>query len=448
MTAKRKLEVREDIQQIKEKYFSDRTRIYPVQAGECLISEGEYNDRLYLILEGALTGYLKDDRGKPREALHINQDMFVGVYSFFSNEHISYMTFIATQPTRVAYLDRDELPTTPDQFALDFLPVLINEIYLRQVLSHQFNRERHEALKKLGEAEKMATLGQLAAGLAHELNNAIGILESNTQWLAEELAGFLRDKKWLGVFEKGLTRGQELDTKQVRAQRDRLEKKYRLPLKVAKQLARINLTDQEVDQLMKHDLKELETLEAVANAAFVLRDMKLAARHAAHVVRSVRDLGANPSTEPAQVSLRETIEEALTLTKKLVEPVLVSLEVPADAHLCVRTGDLVQVWINLIKNACEAMHVARTAQPELRIQLAEESSWYHVSLTDNGIGISDEVMKKIFEPSFTTKVSGLSFGLGLGLSIVKRIIERYDGKITVTSRPGQTTFKVSFPKSF
>lgn len=443
---KTKLEVREDIQLIKQKYFSDPSRYVTIQAGDSLLTEGEFNDRLYLILEGALTGYLKDDRGKPREALHTTQNMFVGVYSFFSNEHTSYMAFIATEPTRVAYLDRDELPTSPDQFALDFLPVLINEIYLRQVLSHQFNRERHEALKKLGEAEKMATLGQLAAGLAHELNNAIGILESNTNWLSEALANYLKEKKWLAVFEKGLTQGQELDTKQVRAQRDRLEKKYRLPLKVAKQLARINLDEQEIDQLLKHDLKELETLEVVANAAFVLRDMKLAARHAAHVVRSVRDLGANPANEPVSVSIRETIEEALTLTKKLVQAVQVSFEASADANVQVRTGDLVQVWINIIKNACEAMAVAKTPDPELRIEIAQEAGWNHVSISDNGTGIPDEIMKKIFEPSFTTKVSGLSFGLGLGLSIVKRIVDRYDGKIKVTSQSGQTTFRISLPQ--
>jgi signal transduction histidine kinase len=444
---KTRLEVREDIHQIKEKYFSDPAHFQVVKKGEPLLKEGEFNDRLYLIRSGALTGYLKDDRGKAREALHVTLNMFVGVYSFFSNEHTSYMTFIATEDSEVAYLDRDELPTTPDQFALDFLPVLINEIYLRQVLSHQFNRERHEALKKLGEAEKMATLGQLAAGLAHELNNAIGILESNTRWLSEAMSVYLTDKKWHGLFEKSLLQGQEQDTKTIRAQRDKLEKKYRLPLKVAKQLARINLNEQELDQLVKHDLKELDILELVTNAGFVLRDMKLAARHAAHVVRSVRDLGATPSTQPTATLVRETIEEALTLTKKLVQNVHVAWQSPLDVRITAHVGDLVQVWINLIKNACEAMTTAQQVEPELTIGMEEEPGWLNVSITDNGAGIPDDVMKRIFEPSFTTKVSGLSFGLGLGLSIVKRIVDRYEGKIAVKSQPGQTTFRISLPKN-
>ncbi|MFN5169196.1 MAG: ATP-binding protein [Cyclobacteriaceae bacterium] len=443
---KARLVVPEDFEEVKSKYFADPARYQEVKAGEVLLSEGEYNDKLYLILEGAFTGYLRDDQGNNVEVFHSRENMFVGVYSFFSNQHLSYMSIVADVDSRVAYLDRDELPTTPDQFALDFLPVLISEIYARQSLTQQLNFERQRAMKKLAEAEKMATLGQLAAGLAHELNNAIGILESNTQRLTDSMDLYLRDRKWQPIFRRTLEQGLELDTRAIRTRRDQLEQKFDIPLKVAKQLARINLDDAEVREVLSLNDRELEAMETITTVAIVLRDMKLAARHAAHVVRSVRDLGATPSTEPVPITLRQTIEEALTLTKKITQGVSVTIQSTTDAPLTAHAGDFVQVWINLIKNACEAINLARPAKPAVQIVISETPHHYHVAVTDNGTGISDDTMKKIFEPSFTTKVSGLSFGLGLGLSIVKRIVDRYRGSVLVASKPGETTFTVRLPK--
>ena len=83
--------------------------------------------------------------------------------------------------------------------------------------------------------------------------------------------------------------------------------------------------------------------------------------------------------------------------------------------------------------------------PKLIIKSAHNDKYIMVSVTDNGPGIPKDIMNKIFEPSFTTKVGGLSFGLGLGLSIVQRIITEHDGKITVTSEPEKTIFTVSIP---
>ncbi|MFN7748627.1 MAG: ATP-binding protein [Cyclobacteriaceae bacterium] len=443
---KSRLVVPEDLEEVRRKYFADPARFQSVKEGEMLLTEGEYNDRLYLILEGAFTGYLRDEQGNNFEVFRSRENMFVGVYSFFSNQHLSYMSIVADQDSRVAYLDRDELPTSPDQFALDFLPVLISEIYSRQLLTQQLNAERHRAMKKLAEAEKMATLGQLAAGLAHELNNAVGILESNTQRLTETMDSYLQDRKWQPIFRKTLEQGWESDTRAIRARRDHLEGKFDLPLKAAKQLARINLDDAEVQELLRLSDSELEAMETITNVAIVLRDMKIAARHAAHVVRSVRDLGSTPAAEPVAITLRQTIDEALTLVKKVTQGISVTVDGTTDAPLTAHAGDFVQVWINLIKNACEAINLAKPTRPTVHIYISETPHHYLVAVTDNGTGISDDVMKKIFEPSFTTKVTGLSFGLGLGLSIVKRIVDRYRGTVLVSSKPGEATFNVRLPK--
>ena len=104
-----------------------------------------------------------------------------------------------------------------------------------------------------------------------------------------------------------------------------------------------------------------------------------------------------------------------------------------------------QVWANLIKNAIDSMTQARTEAPKVTIVSGTRNNAIIVTIKDNGPGISKEVLGKIFQPSFTTKERGLDFGLGLGLTIVERIIHSYGGSITVKSKPGHTTFKIKIP---
>ena len=101
--------------------------------------------------------------------------------------------------------------------------------------------------------------------------------------------------------------------------------------------------------------------------------------------------------------------------------------------------ELNQVWTNLIHNALQAIGDKGT----LKIEVAQEYNYAIISITDNGPGIPDNIKLKIFEPFFTTKPAGE--GSGLGLDIVKKIIEKHEGKIKVDSIPGKTTFTVSIP---
>jgi C4-dicarboxylate-specific signal transduction histidine kinase len=308
------------------------------------------------------------------------------------------------------------------------------------------SKERQAAVKKLYESEKMIMLGQLAAGLAHELNNAVGILERNTEWLISELSEFFRRKNLIDLFLPALEGGQQQSTAQIRERREHLEKKFDLAPKLAKQLAKTTLSLSELEKLVKSDLKDFTTIHQITEAAIVLHDMRVAASHATHVVMSVRDLGSNRNASPIETSLYETITNALTLTKNLTKPVNVKVDKQTEGKLWASPGDLVQVWVNLIKNACESMVQSGTQPPLLSILITEEEPVYTATITDNGGGINPETMKKIFEPNFTTKVNGLSFGLGLGLSIVKKIIDSYKGSVRVTSKPGETSFIIQLPK--
>jgi signal transduction histidine kinase len=151
-------------------------------------------------------------------------------------------------------------------------------------------------------------------------------------------------------------------------------------------------------------------------------------------------------------------EEALALFNELLEN---NYEIPLIISGCVMHGmqgdellkhihaelplifcypdNLNQVWTNLINNALQAMKNKGTLQIDVSVQ----NHYAVVSITDSGPGIPDDIKPKIFEPFFTTKPAG--DGCGLGLDIVKNIIDKHDGKITVTTKPGKTTFNVYLP---
>jgi signal transduction histidine kinase len=144
--------------------------------------------------------------------------------------------------------------------------------------------------------------------------------------------------------------------------------------------------------------------------------------------------------EKIEINITDGIETVLTLyhnqLKQGVEVIRNYADLPAV--LCY-PDELNQVWTNLVHNALQAMNNKGT----LTIDATQQDTRVLISITDSGKGIPPEIKSKIFEPFFTTKPAGE--GSGLGLDIVKKIIEKHEGTIEVKSVPGQTTFTVSIP---
>ena len=105
---------------------------------------------------------------------------------------------------------------------------------------------------------------------------------------------------------------------------------------------------------------------------------------------------------------------------------------------------LIRVVTNLIKNSIQAIEQIKPEEPRIEVRVFSEGDQAVITVMDNGVGVAEENLDKIFEPKFTTKTSGM----GLGLAMVKKIVETYNGTITFQSEIGKnTTFRVSFPKS-
>ena len=442
---------RVDISWLKEAYFSDASKQLRLNKGEVLLRPEEINERLFLVLEGTLVGYIQDETGEPFEIFRSSEGTFVGVYSYFSKKHRSYSTVVAEEPCLLAFIDKDQ-PTVRDAqgrtFAEHFLPVIVNEIYKRQLLTQRVTLANQMAMKQLFRAEKMATLGQLAAGLAHELNNAIGVIQRKTEWLAERVSEYLKEKDTRNMypfFEKGFRKGNWLSSLEIRQRKRELERRYSMDPILAKKLAKIGLSLDEMKAFASLSPGQIQRINYYFETGIAMHDIQLAANHAAHVVRSVKELGAANRELFSEIDLNHTVHEALSLAKKYLSGVDVRLDLGELPMLRGNPGDFVQIWLNIIKNAGESMAQDKERASTLLIHSEAQAYEVSVEIVDNGPGIPPEIQDRIFQPNVTTKVQGLSFGLGLGLSIVQRLVESYGGHISVESRPGRTAFRITLP---
>lgn len=275
------------------------------------------------------------------------------------------------------------------------------EIRNTELARRKAELERLQA--QITQTEKMASLGQLAAGVAHELNNPAGFIYSNIDVLKNYVA---RLKRYLSALD---------DTP--------------LPPDTAARISELK--------------KEIDYVNIVADLSSILSDCHIGAERIRDVVQNLRLFSRLDEADFKRVGLNEGIESAVRLLSLYYRNGRITLrqdygEIP---QVNCYAALLNQVWMNLLMNAAQAIG---ESAGEVRIKTRCEGETVIVSFSDTGSGIAPEHLKKIFDPFFTTKAVGE--GTGLGLSISHSIIERHGGKIDVESIPGKgTTFTISIP---
>jgi two-component system NtrC family sensor kinase len=319
------------------------------------------------------------------------------------------------------------------------------------------------AQESLIQSEKMAALGQLVAGIAHEINTPMGAIRASIGSLImasaralEDLPDLLRQlsPERLADFHTLLAATQVPQPILV----SREERKARRSLTadltaagianaetLAMKLVTIGITqdiqpfipvlkDPEGDRI----LNAVQSLTIQRNSS---ERIQLAVEKASKIITALkRYVYQGDTSKKIQANLRENIDMVLTIyhnsLKQGVEVFRKYEEIP---NIWCYPDELNQVWTNLVHNAIQAMQGTGT----LTITLMQVGDRIRVQFTDTGCGIPPDIQAKIFDPFFTTKPVGE--GSGMGLSIVHRIIERHQGTITLESQPGQTTFTVWLP---
>lgn len=275
----------------------------------------------------------------------------------------------------------------------------ISELRQAYQALHLAHRELQQAQKRLIEQEKMASLGRLVAGVAHELNNPISFVYANIYTLD-------RYRKNLVLYLDAVHRG--ADAREIETLRSKLK----------------------IDSILA-DIDPL--LEGTIEGADRISD----------IVKNLRRLSFSKTAERQPVDLDRLLRNAAHLAIRSKNS-LADVVVDSRPGLIVNAheGQIHQVVVNLIDNALDA--TARSAAPKVRISAVRLDSAIEIRIADNGPGIAEEDMGKIFEPFFTTKSVGEGTGLGLWISF--SIVEDYGGTITAhNGEDGGAEFRVVLP---
>jgi signal transduction histidine kinase len=261
-------------------------------------------------------------------------------------------------------------------------------------------RALEQAQGQLLQSEKMAAVGQLAAGVAHEINNPIGFISSNLSSLTsyvEQLFGLI------SAYEH-VTATPNPAIEAARAEVD------------------IEFLRQDIPDLLKESSDGLARVKRIVNG--------------------LRDFSHVDDGQWLEADLNQVLESALNMVWNEVKykAEVVKELTPLPQLLCI-AAQLNQVFVNLLMNAAQAIDVKGVIT--LRSGEADDHVW--VEIADTGRGMTAEVQKRIFEPFYTTKAVGK--GTGLGLSISWEIITRHHGRIDVHSEPGVgTRFRITLPR--
>ena len=433
-------------------WFLSQSQEIHLKAGDTYVRQGDPADAMFVILEGQFQW--RGEFGGETVMLSGKPGDVTGVLPFSRMKQFTVSGRAMTDGRVLRF------PTSLFSELVQKMPELTTRL-----VGLMSDRIR-EATRFEQQRDRLASLGKLSAGLAHELNNPASAAKRATSQLRDILKK-IRDAS-LELGRRDLTSVQKSEIERLEASftqqdvvppdalttsdlEDQIDSLLRSHgqndlWQLAADLARRNIKPIVLESLFANldgdtARAALVRIAASAEVAGLLHEIESSTSRISDLVGAIKDYTHMDQAPVQNVDIVKSLETTLTiLNHKLKQGVVVQRDYLRVPLLVNSFGsELNQVWTNIIDNAIDAMH----GKGELRVRTYRDDRCAVVEIGDNGPGISQEVQPHIFEPFFTTK--GVGEGTGLGLDTVQRIVKKHQGSIQVSSKPGDTRFRVWLP---
>ncbi|MFZ0289211.1 MAG: ATP-binding protein [Candidatus Sulfotelmatobacter sp.] len=433
-------------------WFISQSQEMNLKAGDVYARQGDPADAMFVILEGQLQG--RGELGGETFVFDLEPGDVTGLLPF-------------SRMKRFTVSGRAVTDSHALRFPASLFPDLVQKMpeLTKRLVGLMSDRIR-ETTRLEQQRDRLASLGKLSAGLAHELNNPASAAKRAASQLRQMLTKIRNASLELG--KRDLSPAQK-------AEIEKLEASFTQPDVVPPDPLTVSDLEEQIDSLLRsHGQNDLwllaaglarrnikpevvESLFAIldgdtARAALVriaasveiaslVHEIESSTSRISDLVGAIKEYTHMDQAPVLNVDVVRSLETTLTiLNHKLKQGVAVQRDYQQLPLLVNSFGsELNQVWTNIIDNAIDAMH----GKGELRVRTYQQDGCVVVEIADNGPGIPEEVQPHIFEPFFTTK--GVGEGTGLGLDTVQRIVKKHRGNIQVTSKPGDTRFQVWLP---
>ncbi len=454
---------------------SDRFLV-KAEKGEELFTEGDELHSIYILLEGEAELYKKKPHSNTNfPVLNLQAGSIIGITAYTTGKP-SLTTAITVTPCTILQIPETDLneliagsPRLQDYFDELLLANLLERfrgtIILQMKLdsvNQRLQNERNELKKAYNDLqkaqehliyqEKMATLGQLVAGFAHEVNNPAASLLRSTETLEEHISGLIqqtgaernRENIARQFYEAGKRAGYP-DTKTIRHRASELGKLFP---EVRKQQLRLMAQFPEtlISILTEKEMAGTDDIDyylSYFEMGKMFQNIESAGNRISGMVQSLKSYSRSDSDQDWEmIDIREGIHDTLQLTSNRIKYYDIDINLDEVPYIRANAAALNQVWTNIILNAADAMG----KNGSLSIHCFQEGGQIKVTIEDTGPGIKEEHLHRIFESNFSTKKSGIKFGLGIGLSISKDIVEQHNGTIKAeNTEGGGAVFTVALP---